>query len=435
MQRLALEKLIKWKSKKKHKPLILQGARQVGKTWLMREFGKTNFKQTIYVNFEINKRVIELFKKDLDIKRIIFGLEAEFNVKIIPEDTLIIFDEIQELPTVITSLKYFYEEMPQLYIISAGSLLGVALHKGVSYPVGKVETMSLYPMSFKEFLYALNENRLVDLMEMKDFDLIKTFKNKLTDYLKQYFYIGGMPEVVEDFVINKDITTVRTIQKEILNAYQNDFSKHAPKEIFSKLMLIWNQIPAQLSKENKKFIYKDVVKNSRAKDFEDAIMWLIQSGLVYKISRVSKPGLPISAYLKENIFKLFILDTGLLCAKSGLEPKEIIDGDKLFTEFKGALAEQYVLQQLKNIEDLEIAYWANDDTGIAEIDFLVQYKGQLIPMEVKSKTNLKAKSLKSYREKFKPKFAIRTSLSDYKQTDNLIDLPLYCIEESKSEIE
>lgn len=294
--------------------------------------------------------------------------------------------------------------------------------------------MSLYPMSFKEFLYALNENRLVDLMEMKDFDLIKTFKNKLTDYLKQYFYIGGMPEVVEDFVINKDITTVRTIQKEILNAYQNDFSKHAPKEIFSKLMLIWNQIPAQLSKENKKFIYKDVVKNSRAKDFEDAIMWLIQSGLVYKISRVSKPGLPISAYLKENIFKLFILDTGLLCAKSGLEPKVIIDGDKLFTEFKGALTEQYVLQQLKNIEDLEIAYWANDDTGVAEIDFLVQYKGQLIPMEVKSKTNLKAKSLKSYREKFKPKFAIRTSLSDYKQTDNLIDLPLYCIEESKHEI-
>jgi hypothetical protein len=318
--------------------------------------------------------------------------------------------------------------MPQLYIISAGSLLGVALHKGVSYPVGKVETMSLYPMSFKEFLYALNENRLVDLMETKDFDLIKTFKDKLIDYLKQYFYIGGMPEVVEDFVINKDITTVRAIQKEILNAYQKDFSKHAPKAIFSKLMLVWNQIPAQLSKENKKFVYNDVIKNSRAKDFEDAIMWLIQSGLVYKISRVSKPGLPISAYLKENIFKLFILDTGLLCAKSGLEPKVIIDGDELFTEFKGALTEQYVLQQLKNIEDLEIAYWANDDTSVAEIDFLIQYKGQLIPIEVKSKTNLKAKSLKSYREKFKPNISIRTSLADYKKTDDLQDIPLYMIE-------
>lgn len=428
MKRFALEKLIQWKNKKKHKPLILQGARQVGKTWLMQEFGKTNFKQTIYVNFERNKRVRDLFEKDFDTKRIIFGLEAEFNIKIIPQDTLIIFDEIQELPAVITSLKYFYEEMPQLYIISAGSLLGVALHKGVSYPVGKVETMYLYPMSFKEFLYALNENRLVDLLETKDFDLIKTFKDKLTDYLKQYMFIGGMPEVVEDFATNRDITTIRKLQKEILDAYEKDFSKHTPKEIFSKLMLVWKQIPAQLSKENKRFIYNDVIKNSRAKDFEDAITWLVQSGLVYKISRVSKPGLPISAYLKENIFKLFILDTGLLCAKSKLEPNIIIDEDKLFTEFKGALTEQYVLQELKNIEDLETAYWANDNTNVAEVDFLIQYKGKIIPVEVKSKTNLKAKSLKSYIEKFKPDMSIRTSLADYKKTDNLQDIPLYMLE-------
>ena len=428
MKRFALETLIQWKNKKKHKPLILQGARQVGKTWLMQEFGRTNFKKTIYINFERNKRVRELFEKDFDTKRIIFGLEAEFNTKITPQDTLIIFDEIQELPATITSLKYFYEEMPQLYIISAGSLLGVALHKGVSYPVGKVETMSLYPMSFKEFLYALNETRLIDLLETKDFDLIKTFKDKITDYLKQYMFIGGMPEVVEDFVTNKDITAVRNIQKEILDAYEKDFSKHTPKEIFSKLMLVWKQIPAQLSKENKKFIYNDVIQNSRAKDFEDAITWLVQSGLVYKISRISKPGLPISAYLKENIFKLFILDTGLLCAKSGLEPQIIIDGDKLFTEFKGALTEQYVLQELKSIEDLEVTYWANDDTNVAEVDFLIQYKGKIIPIEVKSKTNLKAKSLKSYIDKFKPNISIRTSLADYKKTDDLLDIPLYMIE-------
>lgn len=428
MKRFALETLIQWKNKKKHKPLILQGARQVGKTWLMQEFGRTNFKKTIYINFERNKRVRELFEKDFDTKRIIFGLEAEFNTKITPQDTLIIFDEIQELPATITSLKYFYEEMPQLYIISAGSLLGVALHKGVSYPVGKVETMSLYPMSFKEFLYALNETRLIDLLETKDFDLIKTFKDKITDYLKQYMFIGGMPEVVEDFVTNKDITAVRNIQKEILDAYEKDFSKHTPKEIFSKLMLVWKQIPAQLSKENKKFIYNDVIKNSRAKDFEDAITWLVQSGLVYKISRISKPGLPISAYLKENIFKLFILDTGLLCAKSGLEPQIIIDGDKLFTEFKGALTEQYVLQELKSIEDLEVTYWANDDTNVAKVDFLIQYKGKIIPIEVKSKTNLKAKSLKSYIDKFKPNISIRTSLADYKKTDVLLDIPLYMIE-------
>lgn len=415
MKRFALETLIQWKNKKKHKPLILQGARQVGKTWLMQEFGMTNFKKTIYINFERNKRVKELFEKNFDTKRIIFGLEAEFNTKITPQDTLIIFDEIQELPATITSLKYFYEEMSQLYIISAGSLLGVALHKGVSYPVGKVETMSLYPMSFKEFLYALNETRLIDLLETKDFDLIKTFKDKITDYLKQYMFIGGMPEVVEDFVTNKDITAVRNIQKEILDAYEKDFSKHTPKEIFSKLMLVWKQIPAQLSKENKKFIYNDVIKNSRAKDFEDAITWLVQSGLVYKISRISKPGLPISAYLKENIFKLFILDTGLLCAKSGLEPQIIIDGDKLFTEFKGALTEQYVLQELTSIENLETAYWANDDTNVAEVNFLIQYKGQIIPIEVKSKINLKAKSLKSYIEKFKPNISIRTSLADYKK--------------------
>ncbi len=427
MKRFAIKKLIDWKNKKNRKPLILHGARQVGKTWLMQEFGKKEFKQVVYINFERNKRVHPLFEKDFNPAGIIFGLEAEFNLKITPRDTLIIFDEIQALPPAITSLKYFYEEMPELNIICAGSLLGVALHSGVSYPVGKVETMSLYPLNFKEFLYALNEERLAELIEKKDFEMIKIFKDKLIDYVKQYMFIGGMPEVVASFVKNKDITEVRSLQKEIIDAYKKDFSKHIPKELLSKVMLVWNAVSPQLSKENKKFTYKEVLANSRAKDFEDAISWLTESGLVYKVQRVSKPALPLSGYLKENIFKLFFLDTGLLCAISGLEPKVIIDGDKLFTEFKGALAEQYILQQLKTVDDMEIAYWANDNTNVAEIDFLIQYKGEIIPVEVKASTNLKAKSLKSYITKFFPNYAVRFSQADYKQTENIYDIPFFMV--------
>lgn len=427
MQRYALKHLIDWKNKKNHKPLVIQGARQVGKTWLMQEFGKKYYEQVAYINFDVDLKSREIFDVDYDTERLIMDIGLATKTKINAENTLIIFDEIQECPRALTSLKYFRENAPQYDIIVAGSLLGVACHEGTGFPVGKVSFMNLSPLSFEEFLLAMGEERFVELLNKKDFKTIKLFNNKYEKLLKQYCYIGGMPEIVQDFVENKDFESVRNLQKEILSAYEEDFTKHIPTNTVAKIRLLWKSIPAQLSKENKKFIYGAAKEGARARDFEAALSWLINSGLVYRVNKITKPDLPITAYEDFNSFKLFVLDVGLLGAMTDLQADTIIDGNRIFEEFKGAITEQYVLQQLKTIKDLPVFYWSNE-TSRAEIDFVIQIKSDVVPVEVKAERNLQAKSLKVYMEKFKPNYAIRTSMADYKKTDNLIDLPLYTLE-------
>ena len=427
MQRYALKHLINWKNKKNHKPLVIQGARQVGKTWLMQEFGKKYYEQVAYINFDVDVKSREIFDVDYDTERLIMDIGLATKTKINAENTLIIFDEIQECPRALTSLKYFRENAPQYDIIVAGSLLGVACHEGTGFPVGKVSFMNLFPLSFEEFLLAMGEERFVELLNKKDFKTIKLFNNKYEKLLKQYCYVGGMPEIVQDFVENKDFESVRNLQKEILSAYEEDFTKHIPTNTVAKIRLLWKSIPAQLSKENKKFIYGAAKEGARARDFEAALSWLINSGLIYRVNKITKPDLPITAYEDFNSFKLFVLDVGLLGAMTNLQAETIIDGNRIFEEFKGAIAEQYVLQQFKTIKDLPVFYWSNE-TSRAEIDFVIQIKSDVVPVEVKAERNLQAKSLKVYIEKFKPNYAIRTSMADYKKTDNLIDLPLYTLE-------
>ena len=430
MKRIALDNLIKWKDKPKHKPLIIHGARQVGKTWLMKEFGNTNYKNVAYIWFENNKRMADLFSEDMDTERLLLGLEAESRQKIIPKETLIIFDEIQACPNALTSLKYFNENMPQYDIIAAGSLLGVFLHEGVSFPVGKVEFMKLYPMNFCEFLDAIGEEQLCELLKKHDWEMVKIFKNKFISCLRMYFYIGGMPEAVLKFVTDKDFVAVREIQKQILESYTSDFSKHIPKTQLQKVEQIWNSIPYQLAKENKKFIYKEVQKGASAKTFDTALEWLIRCGLIYRIPRISKPAIPLKGYANSTgAFKLFICDVGLMSAMSKIDVRILLENNALFTEFKGSLTEQFVCQELQLLEDIDIAYWANEAPARAEIDFIIQVGMQIIPLEVKSTTNLKAKSLSVYREKFQPKIEVRTSLADYKKSDNLYDIPLYALSE------
>lgn len=426
MYRAAIEKLLMWKEKSTRKPMIIEGARQVGKTWLMKEFGKQYYSDTIYINFDSNIRMAELFSSDLDTKRLIMGLELYAGRKINTKDTLIIFDEIQEVPRALTSLKYFCEDAPEYQIVCAGSLLGIALHEGTSFPVGKVEFLQLYPLSFMEFLMATGKERFVELLENQDYEMVTTFKQTYIDALKLYYYIGGMPEVVQNFVENSDLNVVREIQQRILIAYEQDFSKHAPNEIVPKIRMIWNSIPSQLAKENKKFIYGLVREGARAKDYETAIMWLSDCGLIHKISRVNAAGIPLKAYEDLKAFKLFFVDVGLLGCLVGLGQKILLDGNDLFVEFKGALTEQYVCQQFKTIDNLSVFYYTND-RGSCEIDFVVNISERIIPVEVKAEVNLRAKSLKVFHEKYKPEISVRTSMADYKKEDWLVNLPLYAI--------
>ncbi|MBR5311382.1 MAG: ATP-binding protein [Clostridia bacterium] len=430
MYRTAIEKLLKWKESKRRKPLIIEGARQVGKTWLMKEFGKQAYADTIYINFDSNSRMAELFDSDLDTDRLIMGLELYAGHKINPDNSLLIFDEVQEVPRALASLKYFYENAPQYHIVCAGSLLGIALHQGTSFPVGKVDFLKLYPLSFKEFLMAVDKERFAELLDHQDFPMITSFKQTYIDALKHYYFVGGMPEAVQSFVENKDFNEVRDIQKRILAAYEQDFSKHAPNEIVPRLRMLWNSIPSQLAKENKKFIYGLVREGSRAKDYETALLWLSDCGLVHKVSRVNAAGIPLKAYEDLKAFKLFVVDVGLLGCMTGLRPRTLLDGNDLFVEFKGALTEQYVCQQLKTIEELDIYYYTND-RGSCEVDFIVDTGEQIVPVEVKAEVNLKAKSLKTYQEKFSPEIAVRTSMSDYKKEEWLVNLPLYAIDQIK----
>ena len=427
MYRTAIEKLLKWKQSKNRKPLIIQGARQVGKTWLMREFGRQAYADTVYINFDSNSRLKELFASDLDTERLIMGLELYIGHKIDPNNSLLIFDEVQEVPRALSSLKYFYEDAPQYHIICAGSLLGIALHQGTSFPVGKVDFLKLYPLSFKEFLIASGKERFSDLLDKKDFQMITSFKQTYIDALKQYYFVGGMPEAVKDFIENKDFNNVREIQKRILAAYEQDLSKHAPNEIVPRLRMLWNSIPSQLAKENKKFIYGLVREGARAKDYETALMWLSDCGLVHKVNRVNTAAIPLRVYEDLKAFKLFIVDVGLLGCMAGLSQRTLLDGNDLFIEFKGALTEQYVCQQLKTFQDLDIYYYTND-RGSCEVDFVIDTGEMIIPIEVKAEVNLKAKSLKTYKDRFSPKLSVRTSMADYKNEGWLINLPLYAID-------
>ena len=427
MYRIAIEKLYKWKNSKRRKPLIIEGARQVGKTWLMKEFGKQAYADTVYINFDSNSRMANLFSADLDTDRLIMGLELYAGRKINPDNTLLIFDEVQEVPRALASLKYFYENAPQYHIVCAGSLLGIALHQGTSFPVGKVDFLKLYPLSFSEFLMATGNERFAELLKKQDYEMITSFKQTYIDALKHYYFVGGMPEAVQSFAESKDFNEVRAIQKRILAAYEQDFSKHAPNEIVPKIRMLWNSIPSQLARENKKFIYGLVREGGRAREYETAIMWLSDCGLVHKVSRVNAAGIPLKAYEDLKAFKLFIVDVGLLGCMTGLRQRTLLDGDDLFVEFKGALTEQYVCQQLKTIEDLGVYYYTND-RGSCEIDFVVDTGEQIVPIEVKAETNLRAKSLKTYRERFDPELSVRTSMADYKKEDWLLNLPLYAIE-------
>lgn len=427
MERFAMQKLAEWKEKNGRKPLIIRGARQVGKTWIMKEFGKRYFEQVAYVNFDSNVRMQQVFEGELDIERIILALSIETGISIKAENTLLIFDEVQEVPKALTSLKYFYENAPEYAIVAAGSLLGVALHRGTSFPVGKVDFMDLYPLSFQEFLYALGEERFATMLKGKDTDMVTMFKSKYVDRLREYYYVGGMPEVVNKYVTSKDFNQVREIQKNLLNYYQQDFSKHAEINLVPRLNLVWNSIPMQLAKENKKYIYGQVREGARAKDFELAIQWLLDCGLIHKVNRVKKPALPLKAYLDLDAFKIFLLDIGLLIAMTDLDAKVIIEGNRIFTEFKGALTEQFVLQQLTAEVGTEPYYYSASNSK-GEIDFLIQGKTSIIPLEVKAEENLKAKSLKAFCDKYNPKYAIRTSMSDYREQDWMKNIPLYNID-------
>jgi predicted AAA+ superfamily ATPase len=427
MYRCGIKKLIQWKLDKNKKPLVILGARQVGKTWLIHEFGKTEYRQMVYINFEKSEELRDIFLPNLDTKRLISNFEFYAGFKINPEDTLIVFDEIQAAPRGITSLKYFCEDAPEYQIIAAGSLLGINIHPNESFPVGKVDFLELRPMSFYEFLLAMNEVGLAGILEEKQWDALPFFSQKFKEFLKYYFYIGGMPEAIAAFADNRDWKKARAVQNKILKTYKGDFSKHAPKEILPRINLVWESIPAQLAKENKKFIYGVLKESARAKDFELAIQWLVDSGLLHKIHAITKPSLPLVAYQDFSAFKLYYNDIGLLGAMSKLKVKTLIDDNNIFTEFKGALTEQYVFQELKLNEELSINYLPFDNSKY-EVDFVIQdEEDNIVPIEVKAGENLRAKSFKLFCEKYKPTKAIRTSLAGYKQEEWMTNLPLYVI--------
>lgn len=426
MERDAIKGLITWQNKRNRKPLILRGARQVGKTWLMKEFGRLYFKHTIYVNFENAPELSSLFSQNLDVHRILQTLQLYSGITINPTDTLIIFDEIQSVEKGLTSLKYFCEDAPDYAVIAAGSLLGMGLHSHLSFPVGKVDFMDIRPLTFYEFLNACGKELWTNALRAGQWELMLPFHEQLTNLLRIYLYVGGMPEVVQTYIDTKDFFQVREVQRNIIYAYQADFSKYAPYEIVPRIQMVWESIPAQLAKENKKFIYGVVREGARAKDFELAIMWLTECGLLLKSHRISKPAMPLIAYQDTATFKLFLVDVGLLSAMSQLDAKTLILGNAIFTEFKGAQTEQFVMQELTAAQNDYIGYWTNEKST-AEVDFIVQKAGEIFPIEVKAETNVRAKSFKLFYEKYHPQQAYRSSLLPYRPEEWMTNLPLYAI--------
>lgn len=426
MYRTAMDALLQWKEKINRKPLIIMGARQVGKTWLMKEFGKTHYEKTAYISFYNNKRMDDVFQADFDIKRILMNLNIESGVTITPGDTLIILDEIQNSPKVLESLKYFCEEAPQYHVVAAGSLLGVTIHEGVSYPVGKVDLLDLYPLNFREFLYAMDEQSLADALATKDYALIDNFSEKYLFWLKNYYYVGGMPAVVDEFRQNRDYAEVRQIQNDIVRQYEGDFGKHVDARTLPRIRLVWDSVPLQLAKENKKFFFGQIKKGARSSEYEIAIQWLVDCGLIYKVNRVNEPNMPLKAYKSMNAYKLFVLDVGLLGAMSELEAESILEGNDIFIEFKGALTEQYVLQQL--ISDTRYnPYYFGTEKATFEQDFLIQKGKDIVPIEVKAGENIRSQSLKAYCDKYKPNKAVRFSTLKYMDQGWMENIPLYAV--------
>jgi len=426
MYRSIIEDLRKWKKSAHRKPLILQGARQTGKTWIMKEFGKSEYKNMAYLFCQENPALENLFNAPFDKERLLNGFQLICGFKIEPEETLIILDEIQDIPKAITALKFFYEQAPEYHIICAGSLLGISLHGDISFPVGKVSFLNLYPLSFSEFLTALGKEQYSNLINdmNQDPQILKAFSNEFTELLKYYFYIGGMPEVVSTWVETHDFTEVRRVQNELLLTYENDISKHTTPEMANRIRQIWDSVPSQLAKENKKFLYSVVKESARAREYENAINWLKNAGLLIKVHRVNKPGIPVKAYEDLEAFKIFILDTGLLCSMTKLSPQTLLEGNKLFTEFKGSLTEQFVCQQMLSELNIEPFYWSAKD-GKSEVDFIFQNDNEIVPVEVKAEINLQAKSFKVYRDTYNPELAFRFSLSDFVDHGILKDIPLY----------
>lgn len=426
MYRMILEKLKEWKESEERKPLIIMGARQVGKTWIMKEFGKKNYSKVAYISFYNNARMTSVFENDFDISRIIMSLNIETGVTITPRDTLIIFDEIQDAPKVLESLKYFCEEANEYHVIAAGSLLGVSIHNGISYPVGKVNVLDLYPLNYREFLYAMGEEQMADALSTKDYQLIDSFSDKYLFWLKNYYFVGGMPAVVESFRLKKDYEHVRVLQNDILRQYEGDFGKHIESRQLPRIKMVWDSIPIQLAKENKKFFFGQIKKGGRSSEFELAIQWLNDCGLVNKVYRVNEPHIPLKAYKNMNVFKLFLIDVGLLGAMSDVPAKSILEGNEIFVEFKGAMTEQYVLQQI--ISDTKYKpYYFGTDKSTFEQDFMIQKDTEIIPIEVKAETNVHSKSLKMYCDKYKPNQAIRLSALKYINQGWMENLPLYAI--------
>ena len=426
MERELMGRLAAWKDSPRRKPLILKGARQVGKTWLMQEFGRRCYKRTAYVNFDNNSAMQQVFRQDFDVSRILLAINAETGVRVSPEDTLIIFDEVQEAPQAISALKYFCENAPAYSVIAAGSLLGIALHEGISYPVGKVSTLQLHPLSFHEFLMAIGEGGLAGLLDDGDDSMLAAFHDRFVAALKNYYVVGGMPEAVEAFAGTKDYSEVRKIQNDLLDMYEADFGKHVPGSELPRLRLTWSAIPTQLAKDNRKFFFGHVKKGGRAGEFEKAVKWLVDCGLVARVHRVSKPAVPMSAYAEQNAYKLFFVDVGLLGAVSGLDVRSVIEGNRLFTEFKGALTEQYVCQELLSDRKYR-PYYFTSESGSYEIDFMVQQGEDVVPVEVKAEQNLRSKSLRAYCDKYSPVKAIRLSMQDHIRQDFLENIPLFAI--------
>jgi uncharacterized protein len=423
--RYAMDELVNWKISPNRKPLFIRGARQVGKTWLMKAFGRKYYDNVAYINFENNERMVNLFRHDLNIQRILVGLQIEANTTI-DKNTLIIFDEIQAVPDALASLKYFQENMPELPVLSAGSVLGVALHQSASFPVGKIDFLDLHPMDFNEFLIASGNQALLNLITDQDFVLISNFKTSLIDLLRKYYFVGGMPEAVQVYVDTQDFSQVRDVHRRLLLADEQDVSKHAPYDIVPRIRQIWNSIPAQLSRENRKFIYGLVKQGARGREYDIALLWLQDSGLIHKVFRVTKPEIPLKAFQDNNAFKIFMLDIGLLGALCQLEAVNLLQGDQIFMQYKGALTEQFVFQQLLS-SNLHLPYYWSADRGTAEIDFLIQAGNAFYPIEVKAEENLRSKSLKVFYQQFMPKKSVRLSMSDYRDEGWLVNLPLYLI--------
>lgn len=426
MERDLMDRLVDWKASPARKPLIVNGARQVGKTWLLREFGRRHYGNVAYVSFDNDSLAQSLFERDYNIERIISELSLHLDMDILPGGTLIVFDEVQACPKAITSLKYFCENAPQYHIAAAGSLLGISAHEGTGYPVGKVNTLDLMPLTFSEFLHAQDKSRLAAVLASGDRETIAAFSEKFESELKSYYVVGGMPEVVKGFVQTGDYAMVRATQAQILQDYARDFSKHVPTRLLSRTSLAWESIPRHLSNENKKFVFGQVRQGARAADFEEALVWLEQAGLIHRIFRVMKSGMPLASYSDGKAFKVFMLDTGLLGSMCDLDPVAVLEGNRVFTEFKGALTEQYVCQELIASCGVRPFYWSADSSR-GEIDFLVQRQGRVYPIEVKAEENLRAKSLAAFNQRYEGMHARRFSMSGFRDERWMRNVPLYAV--------